>query len=180
MKRRELFATLGAIVGAAIGSKVVANDAHVSIKGKFVGNIPPMRVSDFTGKDEFIKIHTSNGNGWIWSDDPTPNVSYPRNILLNGRWVIPIADIANRPEDAQRIFQFVANTSCEYAGVAYFELTEPTVIISGNCGTSKSSVLLTPTSVKYRTITNQGRELIHDAKTQKVIDFIRTLGYDFQ
>lgn len=123
MNRRELFATLGAIVGAALGNKVVGSDGH---------------------------------------------------------WIAPIADIANRPEDAQRIFEFVANTSCQYTGVAYVELNDPTVIISGDCGTAKSSVLITPTSIRYRTITNRGQEIIHDAKTQKVIDFIRTLGYDFQ
>lgn len=167
MNRRELFATLGAVLGAAIGRKVAGQ--QLKTKTPVISG-----VIEFGEKGEQGLIYTNGQITLIRGNTITSGAINMESLMS------PIADIANRPEDAKRIFEFVANTSCQYTGVSYVEFNDPTVIISGDCGTSKSSVLITPTSIRYRTITNRGQEVIHDAKTQKVIDFIRTLGYDFE
>lgn len=163
MKRRELFAALGALLVAPAMAKEVIDMSTAKVDGFRIYTAQTGEISEPLDWDFPLRVYTQDGYEYV----------YPYTAL-------PIADLANRPADAKRIFEFISSSNFSYQSVQYTGFDQPMIIITGTSEVSGNArVVITESTIRYTVVRRNGQEHTSDVKTEKVVGFIRELGYEF-
>lgn len=180
MNRREIFAVLGGIVGAAFGAKVAAKEAS-TVSGRFIttGRIDSDDVARYydlaTGEIRGrVTFRGLRGISILPGGDPTKIILYPR--------AIPLSDIVNSPEHIKKVNDFITGTSFDNVTASTF--TGPAgngVKLEGSGNNISTSLLIFNDGTMELTKQDMGRiPRFNRFKSQRAMDYIISLGYSFQ
>lgn len=170
MKRRELFAALGALFVAPAVAKEVRTVEQANIIRTF--DSIKASICKASNIGELVITHELKGNDLVLTVERNGGKAINRPAL-------PLADLANRPDDAKAIFEHIASSAYEFKSVQYTGFDQPRIILTGfSTVYGDAKVVITQSTIRYTTIKRNGQENTNDVRNQKVVEFIRGLGYE--